>query len=197
MALPDSFSKSELSKLYGKKVRNCNLHHLIPSSRKGQTHEFNLFPWRRKSHSAWHYLFLNMTIWEVWENLHDIHEEIFSTDDERINRIWLVVCKLRTEAEVRAHMDKVYSVENLQEKWIATFGGYDLKQAEQLLKYMMLFIIFGSRMADTEYLFDNGNLTEFFEEYPANEDRLKAFDICFGRSADWQRIKAKVSKILR
>ena len=138
-----------------------------------------------------------MTIWEVLENLNEIYEAIFNNSDERINRSWLVVCKLRTEAEVRGHIDKMYSVENLQERWISAFGGHGLKQAEQLLKYMMLFIIFGSQMADTEYLFDNGNLTEFFENYPANEDRLKAFKICFGEFADWQTIKAKMSKILR
>jgi len=138
-----------------------------------------------------------MTIWEVWEKLHEIHEAIFNTDEERINRFWLSVCKLRTEAEIKAHVDKVYSVENLQNKWFVAFEGCDIKQAEKLLEYMMLFIIFGSKMADTDYLFDNGNLTEFFEEYPANKDRLKAFNICFGEFADRQRIKARISKILR
>lgn len=137
-----------------------------------------------------------MTIWEVWEALEKIYEEIFYTDKERINRYWLRVCPVKQEG-LGSQIHRVYGVEFLQEKWILAFGGEDIKQAQRLLEFMMLFIIFGSHMADTDYLFDNGNLTEFFEEYPANKDRLKAFNICFGESADWQRIKAKTSKILR
>ncbi len=138
-----------------------------------------------------------MTIWEVNEALEDIYEEIFFTDKERVNRHWLTVCRLKNEINLKAQIEKVYKVEYLQERWVAAFGGYDIKQAQKLLKFMMLFIIFGSRMANTDYLFDNGNLTEFFQEYPAKEDRLKAFNICFGAFADWQTLKAKVSKILR
>ncbi len=199
MALPKGRGKAELHGLYGKTKRfgNFNLHHLTPSSRGGETNEFNLFPYRIKSHRAYHALFLNMTIWEVWEALEGIHEEIFHTDKERINRYWLSVCRLKKDRGLDIQIDRVYGVGFLQEKWFIAFGGDDIKQAQKLLEHMMLFIIFGSHMADTDYLFDNGNLTEFFEEYPASKDRLKAFNICFGEFADWQRIKAKVSKILR
>ena len=172
------------------------MHHLVPSTRNGETNEFNLFPYRIKSHRAYHALFLNMTIWEVWESLEEIYEEIFNTAEERINRQWLRVCPIKQEG-LEVQTRRVYRVEFLQEKWIAAFGGEDIKQAQRFLGFMMLFIIFGSHMANTDYLFNNGNLTEFFEEYPASEDRLKAFNICFGEFADWQRIKAKVSKILR
>ena len=137
-----------------------------------------------------------MTIWEVWEALDKIYEEIFNADKERINRRWLSVCPPKQEG-LETQIRKVYGVEYLQEKWISAFGGEDLRQAQRLLGYMMFFIIFGSHMADTDYIFDNGNLTEFFEEYPANEGRLKAFNICFGEFADRQRIKARMSKILR
>ncbi len=197
MALPRGRSKAELQKLYGNQFRNCNLHHLIPSSRGGETSEFNLFPWKKRCHKAWHDIFLNMTIWEVHEALEEIYKKIFYTDEEKVNRHWLSVCQLKKDQELEVQVERIYGVEYLQEKWIAAFGGQDIKQAQKLLKLMMLFIVFGSHMADTDYLFDNGNLIEFFEEYPANEDRLKAFSICFGESADWQRIKAKMSKILR
>ena len=197
MALPRGLGKAQLQKLYGNQFRNCNLHHLIPSSRGGETNEFNLFPWKKRCHKAWHDIFLNMTIWEVNEALEGIYKEIFCVDGERINRRWLTVCRLKKEKELEVQTERIYRVEYLQEKWIVAFGGSDIKQAQKLLKFMMLFIIFGSHMADTDYLFDNGNLIEFFEEYPANEDRLKAFNICFGKSADWQRIKTTMSKILR
>ena len=202
LALPRGLGKAKLQKLYGNQFRgnlwpNCNLHHLTPSSRDGETNEFNLFPWKKRCHNAWHDIFLNMTIWEVREALEDIYEEIFHTDKERVNRHWLSVCRLKKEMELKAQVERVYGIEYLQEKWITAFGGDDIKQAEKLLEYMMLFIIFGSHMEDTDYLFNNGNLTEFFEKYPANEDRLKAFNVCFGEFADWQRIKAKLSKILR
>lgn len=197
MALPMGRGKAELQRLYGqtKRFGNFNLHHTTPSTRKGETNEFNLYPYRIKSHRAYHALFLNMTIWEVWVALEKIYEEIFCSDKERINRQWLHVCPPEQEGLER-QIRKLYSVEFLQEKWISAFGGHDIRQAQRLLEFMFLFIIFGSHMADTDYLFDNGNLTEFFEEYPANKDRLKAFNICFGESADWQRIKAKTSKIL-
>ncbi len=197
MALPRGKSKAELHRLYGNQFRNSNLHHLIPSTRGGETNEFNLFPYKLKSHRAYHALFLNMTIWEVWEALEEIYADIFNSDEERINRHWIRVCQLQTDKGLEIQIDRVYGIEYLQEKWITAFGGQDLKQAQRLLEHMMLFIIFGSYMADTDDLFDNGNLAEFFEEYPANEDRLKAFNICFGEFADWQRIKAKVSKLLR
>lgn len=191
-------SKSELQRLYGqtKRFGNFNLHHQIPSSREGETNEFNLFPYRIKSHRAYHALFLNMTIWEVWKALEEIYEEIFHTNKERINRQWLSVCPVQQEG-LEVQIRRLYGVEYLQEKWITAFGGYDIKQAQKLLEFMMLFVIFGSCMADTDYLFNNCNLTEFFEKYPATEDRLKAFNICFGEFADWQRIKTKISKILR
>lgn len=174
------------------------MHHMVPRTRKGETSEFNLFPYRIKSHRAYHALFLNMIIWEVWEKLEEIYGQIFNSDKEKINRPWLSVCPIRQEG-LEIQIRRVYGIEFLQEKWISAFGGEDINQAHRFLEYMMLFIIFGSKMADTNDLFDNGNLTEFFEKYPATADegRLEAFNICFGESANWHRIKAKVSKMLR
>ena len=169
---------------------------MMPSSCGGPTNEFNLFPYRVKSHNAYNKLFLNMDIWQVWEALILIHEEIFFTDDEKIGRSWLKVCRFRNEDDKIREIEKEVGVLDLQEDWITAFGGESLQRAQRFLKYMMLFMIFGHYMADTDYLFDNGNLTEFFEEYPADAERLRAFEVCFGRSADWQRIKSRMSKLL-
>jgi hypothetical protein len=199
LALPQGKSKAELQHLYGKtrSFGNFNLHHLIPSTREGETNEFNLFPFGIKRHNAYHAIFLNMTIWEVWEALEGVYQEIFCNDRENITRHWLRVCRLKKDNELGVQVNKVFGTGFLQEKWFIAFGGDDINQAKNFLKQMMLFMIFGSRMADTDSLFNNGNLGEFFEKYPANEDRFKAFNICFGEFADWQRIKAKMSKMLR
>ena len=169
---------------------------MIPRTCDGETNEFNLFPYRVKSHNSYNVLFLNMTIWQVWEILPYVHRCLFEDNKERINRDWLRVCKIsKSQLEVEIH--KNFSVEYLQDRWIKAFGKDSLEGARKTLKYMMLFMVFGCYVAEADYLFDNGNLREFFEEYPTNEDRLKAFNICFGESADWQTIKAKMSKILR
>ena len=107
------------------------MHHLVPSTREGETSEFNLFPYRIKSHRAYHALFLNMTIWEVWEAFEEIYNEIFNTDEERINRHWLDVCPPNQEG-LLVQINRVYGVEFLQEKWITAFGGEDIKQAQKL-----------------------------------------------------------------
>lgn len=199
MALPRGRSKAELQRLYGKSGRfgNFNLHHMVPRTREGETNEFNLFPYAVKRHSAYHEIFLNMTIWEVYEALEGVYDEIFNSDKERINRFWLSACKLKKENQLRVQIENVYGVGYLQGKWFVAFGGYDIKQAQKFLKRMMLFIIFGSCVADIGKLFNNGHLAGFFEKYPADEDRLKAFNICFGEFADLHTIKAKMSKILR
>lgn len=173
------------------------MHHLVPSTRDGETNEFNLFPYRIKSHRAYHEIFLNMTIWEVWNALESIYKQIFSIDQETIKRHWLFVCRLDKSHELQVQIEKVYQTEYLQEKWILAFGGSDLNRAKNFLVYMMLFMVFGSCMADTEELFENGNLIDFLEQYPQTPDRLKAFDICFGEFASNHAIKAKMSKITR
>ena len=199
MPLPKGLSKAELQKLYGKKLKlkNWNLHHTTPSSRGGETNEFNLFPFRVKSHNAYHSLFLNMTIWEVWEVIDKTYEAIFINDDKKIKRFWLCVCKLSNGDEKLYQVEKKFSTIELQEYWIKAFGGDSLQQSQKTLKYMMLFIIFGRHTVNSSYLFDNGNLMEFFKKYPPIEDRFKAFNICFGRFADYQNIKSKMSKIMR
>lgn len=174
-----------------------NLHHMNPSSRGGGTHEFNLFPYRVKRHQHWHDIFLNMTIWEVWDQLQEIHDAIFETEDEAINRDWLSVCKLPSERDLKRQLEKNYSVIRLQEHWISAFEGWELPGARMFMKRMMLFMVFGSNMARPDRIFDNGNLAKFFREYPPEGEREWAFRTCFGANADWQALKSKMSKILR
>lgn len=140
-----------------------------------------------------------MTVWEVWDQLEEIHEAVFLTDDEVITRPWLSVCKLPGKMDLKNQLSKEYAVTHLQEAWEEAFGGWELVGARILLKHMMLFMVFGSDMAHPERIFDNGNLTEFFEKYPleAEGQRKWAFQICFGEDAGLRAVKAKMSKILR
>lgn len=138
-----------------------------------------------------------MTIWEVWDRLEEIHEAIFSTDDDAVTRHWLSVCKLPGKRDLENQLSKEYEVAYLQKAWVKAFGGWELPRARTFLKRMMLFMIFGSDMAYADRIFDNGNLAEFFEKFPLDNERQWAFGVCFGRNADWQTIKSKTSKILR
>lgn len=170
-----------------------------PGSRGGPTDEFNLFPYKAQRHQCWHDLFLNMTIWEVWDQIEEIHGAIFSTDDDVITRHWLSVCKLPSKRDLENQLNREYRVADLQEAWDTAFGGWELVRARIHMKHMMLFMVFGSDIANPDLIFDNGNLTEFFEKYPleAEGQRKWAFQICFGEDASWRAVKAKISKILR
>ena len=114
-----------------------------PSSRGGDTNEFNLFPYKIMRHNRWHALFLNMTIWEVWGAIDEIYESIFNSDEEYINRHWLSVCELPSENDLNNQIEKEYSVEYLRDCWGCAFGDRTLDKARKFLKYMTLFIVFG------------------------------------------------------
>ncbi|MEX2090686.1 MAG: hypothetical protein WD989_00960 [Candidatus Paceibacterota bacterium] len=178
-------------------MKKFNLHHMNPSSRSGETNEFNLFPYKARRHESWHKIFLNMKISEVWDNLEIIHSAIFDNDEERMNRHWLTLCKLPSATDLRNQVNKEYETEHLRESWECAFGGRELSRANAFLKHMMLFMVFGSSMANPEQLFDNGNLTAFFEKFPVENEREWAFAICFGVNANLHTIKAKMSKIIR
>ena len=170
-----------------------------PGSRKGPTNEFNLFPYRTDRHQRWHDIFLNMTIWEVWDQLEEIHSAIFLSDDDTITRHWLSVCELPSKRDMDNQLNRECRVTDLQEAWDTAFGGWELVGARIHMKHMMLFMVFGSDMAEHGRLFNNGNLTEFFEKYPFDEagQRKWAFQVCFGANAGLHQIKSKTSKILR
>lgn len=170
---------------------------MCPRSRGGKTDEFNLFPFKIKRHQNWNEIVLNMTLQEVWNSIEEIHGSIWLNDEDVVTRRWLSVCKLRSKDELKHALNKEYAVFFLQEAWISAFGGWELPGARTFLKYMMLFMIFGSDVACADSIFDNGNLAAFFEKYPVKDERQWAFQICFGENAGWQAIKSKTSKIIR
>ncbi len=203
----DEIPLKELRKKYGKIFPRTNLHHLIPRSRGGSSSHFNLFPYRRSSHRSYHdKLFWNLRIDEAWRDLDQIHHSIFESGEDYIYPWWLKSCSLDNGTEKQKvafeknkanRLTKRVRAKVLQEAWDEAFGGYSLEQARYTLKYMMLFMIFGRNMADTKLLFNNGNLIEFFENYPFDGYRRWAFQVCFGKNAKPQGIKSKISKILR
>ena len=180
--------------------KRFNLHHIYPTSRKGQTDEFNLFPFKVIRHNCWHKLFLNMTIREIWERLDDIYKTIFNDEQELINRHWLSVCELSSMNDLNRQVEKMYNAENLADAWTCAFETKDLPAAKLFVKYMALFLIFGSDMMCPKKLFDNDYLTAFFAEFPLENERKWAFQICFGADdadgADLDGIKLKIQEIL-
>lgn len=203
----DEIPLNKLRKKYGKLFPGTNPHHLVPRSRNGNSSHFNLFPYRRSSHQAYHdVLFWNLKIDEIWRDLDQVYYSIFESVEDYICPWWLKFCsldkgtekqKVAFEESKASRLAKRVRARILQDAWIEAFGGHSLEQAKYTLKHMMLFMIFGVNMADTKSLFDNGNLAEFFENYPPDEYRLWAFQICFGENADFQTIKSKTSKIIR
>ncbi len=151
-----------------------------PSSRGGDSSEFNLFPYKVIRHNSWHALFLNMTIREVWEALDEMYEAIFNSDDQNINRRWLSVCKLPSENDLRNQIEKEYSVEYLKDRWGCAFGGRKLAKARKFLRYMMFFMLFGSDMACPKKIFRNEKVGKFFDRFPVAPDRQWTFEVCFG-----------------
>lgn len=167
---------------------------MCPRSRSGKNNEFNLFPYKTDRHRSWHAIFLNMTIWEVWNRVEDIYSSIWLADDDAITRPWLSVCKLQKKALKKALNNK-YNVFYLREMWINAFGGWKLDRAKRTLEYMILFIIFGSDMAYEDKIFSDSDLAAFFKKYPVTGERHWALQACFGENASWQSIKHKISQI--
>lgn len=178
-----------------------------PNSRNGPTSHFNLFPYENFRHGAYHDLFWNMTIQEVWDNLDDIYLAIFESDEEMIYPFWLEFCELNRGSEQqklafceerRHRLLKHVGVYKLQNYWFKAFGTADLEQVRHFLRYMMLFMIFGINMANPRDIFNNRELVRFFESYPVGGDRVWAFEICFGKNGVGMGcIKSKTSKIIR
>ncbi|OGM98775.1 MAG: hypothetical protein A2817_00165 [Candidatus Yanofskybacteria bacterium RIFCSPHIGHO2_01_FULL_39_8b] len=207
MLIAEDIPLASVRKIYGKSFPGTNPHHLVPRSRNGSGGHFNLFPYNRKAHSAYHHLFWNLKIDEVWNNLDKTHQSIFDTDRKYCYQWWISSCFLdkgtekereRFEKSKQERLVKLLPVSEFKKYWIECFGNNSVNHARLLLKYMMLFMIFGVNMADTNSLFNNDDLTIFFETSPSKGYRLWAFEICFGSStAKVQTIKTKISKVLK
>jgi len=201
----------KIRKQYGKSFPGTNPHHLVPRSRdrdkSANSSHFNFFPYRTSSHRAYHdIIFWNLRIDEIWRVLDQVYHSIFESGEDYVYPWWLGSCSLDTGTEKQKiifekdkanRLTKLVSAKVLQKAWEEVFGGYSLEQARYTLKYMMLFMIFGLNMTDTDQLFINGNLARFFKDYPSSGYRFWAYRVCFGKNADWQTIKAKMRKIIR
>ena len=164
-----------------------------------------VFPYLKKNHRAYHALFWNLRIDQIWNNLEDIHRSIFNTDKEEICEWWKKDCDLelgnfferaRFNRERQNHLARPVKIIHLRDLWFRTFGGEDLATAENLLKIMMLFMVFGPMMLDQDGLFDNGNLSDFFENTKPTEYRFWASQTLFGEGGSVQGIKSKIAGIL-
>lgn len=199
-----------LRRLYAGMFKGFNLHHMIPRSRKGNSFEFNMFPFLIEAHNAWHVLFLNLTIVEIWSNLESIYKSIFDTNKETVKMKWLLDCKLEAddyiwdirsiesfERNVKRLAKNGMSAERLRQKWIVCFGGEDLHLAESVMKMMMLVMVFGHKIVEPEHLFDNGKITEIVDLLPSGGPRDWAFRNCFNTTTVRARgVKAMTRKIL-
>jgi hypothetical protein len=195
----------ELRKKYSKLFPGADIHHMTPKSRNGGASEFNLFPFKERAHSDYHFIFWNLTINEVWEMLEQIHDSIFQTEENYIIPWWYKYCELEKggwkqkasfEKDKRERLKKHVSVSILRRNWIGVFGGEELITARALMKVMFLFEIFGTKVTDKNTLFNNGYLEKFFENSPCSKKRLQAFQICFGRGGRVQAMKSKIARIL-
>ncbi len=207
MLITEDLSLDQIRKKYGKAFPGTSPHHLVPRSRNGSGSQFNLFPYKRDAHSAYHHIFYNLKIDEVWNNLSQIHNSIFSSGNIYIYQWWIAPCSLdraedkerqEFEKQKQKRINKLLPASDFKKKWIKCFGNDSLDHARVYLKYMMLFMVFGVNMISPDQLFDNGNLAEFFETSSSKGYRLWAFEICFGKNyPKVQTIKAKIRKIIK
>ncbi len=204
--MKEALTLKKIRKKYASRFPDFDLHHMVPRSRNGSGSEFNLFPYNERAHSDYHFLFWNLRIDQIWDMLGEIHESIFESKEDYITQWWLKYCKLekgtakqKNEFEKRKQerLKKLVSIRPFQINWIEAFGGPDLITANEFLKLMMLFMIFGTKTIDANTLFDSGNLIEFFENSPCTSgDRLWAFEIFFGNGGTTQGMRSKIASIL-
>lgn len=207
---PDS---ENLGNKYSKVFPGTNRHHPIPVSRipcsvgrrEARENDLIVFPYLTKAHRAYHALFWNLRIDQVWSDLSKIHFSIFCTGEE-IYEWWLEGCDLESADSIfdqmmfardkQNRLSRKVGAAHLRNLWFRAFGGEDLATAENFLKLMMLFMVFGSKMLDQDKLFDNGNLSHFFENTRPSGSRLWAFKNLFGDGGSVQGIKSKMSRVL-
>lgn len=181
----------QLRRLYRRAFNETiTLDHLKPKSRNGPgTDEFNIFPFEQSRHQDWHILFLNMTLFEVWEWLRDAHSLIFYSWQDKICPVWLSVCSLERgsfkkktafEEKKKDLLVTLFDVDFLQKKWVNCFGDNDIETAVKFLKYKMLFMIFGTKMIDRKFLLVDDNFIKMIQESANYPLRARAVINCFG-----------------
>lgn len=192
--------KSELLKLYGRAFGRHTLHHLIPTTRGGEFNQFNIYPMSRRQHTAWHMLFDNLTIQEVWDEIDVALNIIFGAGrrESMIEKVWT------------HSLGKLYEGNNgpatrtsrvkLTARWIECFGNDDLAYVKGKIQYMMLYMIFGgANIVNSDNIFENGAIGVFIKNFPEgfNEQGVWAFNTCFGVDATIAHIKAATSGLIK
>lgn len=160
---------------------HAKMHHLRPSSRRGEDTEFNLFPWNEKAHAAWHDLFSIMTIREVWPVLADVHLLVSQSTAEGMVREWCTPYRYHGKKSEQKDMATPRSVETLRSAWTTCFGGDDLRSAQRLVRYMMLYMVLGRYADHTSTVYNNSVLLSTLRDVSEDADRAWAFRQCFGR----------------
>lgn len=202
-----------IRKKYGKVFPGTSLHHPIPTSRIPKTWpkeekaviELMTFPYDRKAHGAYHPLLWNLRIDQVWNLRLQIHFSIFEIDADYTKEWWKEYCELESgiekqrrafEKEKRERLAKSIETKQLRSLWKRTFGGEDLATAENLLEIMMLFMVFGTEILNKDTLFNNGNLSNFFEKNQAKGYKFWASQVLFGEGGSDQGKRSKIVSIL-
>lgn len=174
----------------------ARMHHMHPTSRGGPDREHNLFPWNEKSHGAWHLLFSIMTVREVWPLLSDVHMQIFQTDREKMVREWCLPYRYHGKRSEQRDILTPLSTEKLQEAWFICFGSADLRPAQRLVRYMMLYMVLGRHADHTPAVYETKFLTAALTDLDAEADRAWAFRQCFGRTRSRANLRS-VKKVIR
>ena len=181
--------------------QNLQLHHPVPKSRMGGSNEFCLFPYNGIAHDAYHIIFLNLKIDEIWFMLDLIYRDIFESDRKRINQWWLGFCWMEIGTEQKRkrfeqgrinRIAKSIRVNYLRKRWKIAFGDHDLNTARNFLKLMMLFMIFGTQMLNNSFVSDDEKITQFLTANPCEDYRLWAFESCFGQSNNPEIAKSEI-----
>lgn len=179
---------------------NARMHHMVPVSRDGADTEYNLFPWNEAAHTAWHRLFGALTVREVFHDVDAIHHTLHSFDGDRIVRTWCLTRYYHGRPSKKQDVLTPQPVIELLRCWRACFGSSDLRSARNVLRYMMLYMIFG-RYADhfaAEILPEAvcASLIELRDD----PERLWAFHECFETLPDgafFGDIKERIQEIRR
>ncbi len=142
-------------------------HHLRPRSRFGCDEKWNRYPWKREAHVAFHDLFGNSTLKEIWEvKLEEIYKEVWLYNIDNYLKNYF------NEQKVRFF--KLYL--RRKKAWLKAFGGEELESAKKILKQMMWWNVFLDLSPEqvTEEI-----LRRKIKEIKDDEDRRWSFETLF------------------
>ena len=194
-----------LKKIYTPLFPDSQLHHPYPKTRSGGSSEFDIFPYDNKPHSAYHVIFMNLKIDEIWRMLDIIYNDIFEWHGDKMTQWWLGFCRLDRgneskkssfEKSRREKLARRIDINLLQQKWKIAFGDTEIETARCFLKLMMFFMIFGTKILNRSFMSNEDNIIEFFKTNPCKGRRLWCFKICFGNKANTQSISDELDLII-